>query len=146
MNLFKALSPASKGGADQCGESYLSLHSSHGGQNILRELLVPDLVFIRISSFRITRLYKSCVDNLVPLIPARLWKTSGALVVTVEVTIQGAASCPQARPGPKPTGDQRRGAGGITGRILGWIVFASATLAVCRVSASARHHSIYGRR
>ena len=146
MNLFKALSPASKGGADQCWESYLSWHSSHGGQIFCGSYLFRTWFFIRISLFRITRLYKSCVDNLVPLIPARLWKTSGALVVTAEVTIQGAASCPQARPGLKPTGDQRRGAGGITGRILGWIVFASATLAVCRVSASARHHSIYGRR
>ena len=30
-------------------------------------------------------------------------------------TIPGTASCPQARPGPKPTGDQRRGPGGIIG-------------------------------
>ncbi len=29
--------------------------------------------------------------HLVPLIPARLWKTSGALIVTVVVTIQGSA-------------------------------------------------------
>ncbi len=27
----------------------------------------------------------------------------------------GTASCPQARPGPKPTGDQRRGASGVIG-------------------------------
>ena len=33
-----------------------------------------------------------CGDNLVPLIPARLRKTSGALIVTVAVTVQGAAS------------------------------------------------------
>ena len=32
-----------------------------------------------------------CADNLVPLIPARLRKTSGALIVTVVVTIQGSA-------------------------------------------------------
>ena len=31
------------------------------------------------------------MDNLVPLIPARLRKTSGALVMTVVVTMQGAA-------------------------------------------------------
>jgi hypothetical protein len=35
--------------------------------------------------------------------------------VTVMVTIPGTASCPQARPGPKPTGDQWRGASGIIG-------------------------------
>ena len=35
--------------------------------------------------------------------------------MTVMGTIPGTASCPQARPGPKPTGDQRRGPGGIIG-------------------------------
>jgi hypothetical protein len=35
-----------------------------------------------------------CADNLVPLIPALFKKTSGALIVTVVVTIQGPASCP----------------------------------------------------
>jgi hypothetical protein len=39
-------------------------------------------------------------------------QTSGALIVTL-VTIKGAASCPEARPGPnKPTGRTTRGAGG----------------------------------
>ncbi len=55
------------------------------------------------------------MDNLVPPIPALLRKTSGARIVTVMGTIPGTASCPQARPGPKPTGDQRRGPGGIIG-------------------------------
>jgi hypothetical protein len=57
----------------------------------------------------------TCADNLVLLIPALLRKTSGARIVTVMVTIPGTVSCPHARPGPKPTGDQRRGAGGIIG-------------------------------
>jgi hypothetical protein len=35
--------------------------------------------------------------------------------VTVMGAFPGTASCPQARPGPKPTGDQRRGPCGIIG-------------------------------
>ena len=56
------------------------------------------------------------MDNLVPLIPAR----SSSEDVRCSGHDRGghdagSSSCPQARPGPKPTGDQRRGAGGITG-------------------------------
>ena len=87
-------------------------------------------IFISRLSWRSATDVVICVYNLVPLIPALLRKAAGARIVTVMVTIPGTASCPQARPGPKPTGGQRRGASGVTGPASGIIGICSSYLPV----------------